>query len=138
MFHFFGWLDIIVSLCLQLKAVLNIIKIYWILWQMNIVVREKYLLLKDKLVNFHLFSPKLKKKKEKSDHLILMCMHDTKSLQFCLSLCNTMDYSPPGFSVHRILQGGILEWVVGERKIIKKSNILLFHVFLQIFLRFSR
>ena len=65
-------------------------------------------------------------------------MHDTKSLQFCLTLCNTMDYSPPGFSVHRILQGGILEWVVGERKIIKKSNILLFHVFLQIFLRFSR
>ena len=27
-----------------------------------------------------------------------------KSLQFCLTLCNTMDYSPPGSSVHGILQ----------------------------------
>ena len=29
----------------------------------------------------------------------------------CLTLCNTMDYSPPGFSVHGILQAGILQWV---------------------------
>ena len=26
-------------------------------------------------------------------------------------LCDPMDYSPPGFSVHGILQAGILEWV---------------------------
>ena len=37
-------------------------------------------------------------------------MH-AKSLQFCLTLCNPMDYSPPGFSVHEILQARILEWV---------------------------
>ena len=35
-----------------------------------------------------------------------------KSLQSCLTLCNPMDCSPPGFSVHRIFQARILEWVV--------------------------
>ena len=33
-----------------------------------------------------------------------------KSLQSCLNLCNPMDCSPPGSSVHRILQARILEW----------------------------
>ena len=33
------------------------------------------------------------------------------SLQSCLSLCDPMDYSPPGSSVHGILQARILEWV---------------------------
>ena len=32
-------------------------------------------------------------------------------LQSCLTLRNPMDCSPPGSSVHRILQAGILEWV---------------------------
>ena len=31
--------------------------------------------------------------------------------QLCLTLCNPMDYSPLGSSVHRILQARILEWV---------------------------
>ena len=31
--------------------------------------------------------------------------------QWCPSLCNTMDYSSPGSSVHGILQERILEWV---------------------------
>ena len=30
--------------------------------------------------------------------------------QSCQILCDPMDYSPPGSSVHRILQGRILEW----------------------------
>ena len=34
-----------------------------------------------------------------------------KSLQLCPTLCNPMDYSPPGSSVHGVLQAGILEWV---------------------------
>ena len=34
-----------------------------------------------------------------------------KSLQSCPTLCNTMDYSLPGSSVHGILQARILEWV---------------------------
>ena len=29
----------------------------------------------------------------------------------CLTLCDPMDYSPPGSSVHGILQTRILEWV---------------------------
>ena len=35
-----------------------------------------------------------------------------KSLQSCLTLCDLMDCSLPGSSVHGILQAGILEWVV--------------------------
>ena len=34
-----------------------------------------------------------------------------KSLQSCLTLCDPMDYSPPGSSVHRIFKARILEWV---------------------------
>ena len=37
-------------------------------------------------------------------------MH-SESLQSHLTLCGPVDYSPPGFSVHGILQARILEWV---------------------------
>ena len=37
-------------------------------------------------------------------------MH-AKSLQSCPTLCDHVDSSPPGSSVHRILQARILEWV---------------------------
>ena len=37
-------------------------------------------------------------------------MH-AKWLQLCLTLCKPMDHSPPGSSVHGILQARILEWV---------------------------
>ena len=37
-------------------------------------------------------------------------MH-AKSLQSCPALCDPMDYSLPGSSVHGILQAGILKWV---------------------------
>ena len=33
-----------------------------------------------------------------------------KSLQSCLTLCDAMDSSPPGSSVHGILQARILQW----------------------------
>ena len=39
---------------------------------------------------------------------VCVCVH-TKSLQSCPTLCDTMDHRPPGSSVHRILQGRILE-----------------------------
>ena len=35
-----------------------------------------------------------------------------KLLQSCPTLCDPMDSSPPGSSVHRILQARILEWVI--------------------------
>ena len=34
-----------------------------------------------------------------------------KSLQSCQTLCDPMDCSLPGFSVHGILQARTLEWV---------------------------
>ena len=43
-----------------------------------------------------------------SKKLFTMCEH-AKSLQSCLTLRNSMDYSSPGSSVHGILQAGILE-----------------------------
>ena len=33
-----------------------------------------------------------------------------KSLQLCLTLCNPIDGSPPGFSIHGIFQARVLEW----------------------------
>ena len=35
---------------------------------------------------------------------------NAKSIQLCPTLCDPMDYSPPGSSVHGILQARILEW----------------------------
>ena len=37
-----------------------------------------------------------------------------KSLQSCLTLCDPMDCSPPGSSIHGILQARILEWVASS------------------------
>ena len=36
---------------------------------------------------------------------------NVKVAQSCPTLCNPMDCSPPGFSVHGILQARRLEWV---------------------------
>ena len=48
----------------------------------------------------------------------LCCISETTLLtsyacvQLCLTLCDPMDYSPPGFSVHGISQArNLLEWV---------------------------
>ena len=35
----------------------------------------------------------------------------TRCAQWCLTLCDPMDCSPPGSSVRGIFQAGILEWV---------------------------
>ena len=39
-----------------------------------------------------------------------ICMH-VQSLQLCLTLCDPVDCSQPGFSVHGIIHARILEWV---------------------------
>ena len=44
-------------------------------------------------------------------YLVCMCPCAPK-LQLCLTLCDLRDSSPPGSSVHEILQARILEWVV--------------------------
>ena len=44
--------------------------------------------------------------------LIFACVSvSVKSLQSCPTLCNPMNCSPPGSSMHGILQARILEWV---------------------------
>ena len=43
-----------------------------------------------------------------SPYVLFVC---AKSLQSYLTLCDPMDCSPPGSSVHGILQARILEWV---------------------------
>ena len=55
-----------------------------------------------------------------------------KSLQSCQTLYDPMDQSPPGSSVHGILQASILEWVV-----ISFSNIYIYtHTCINIFMGF--
>ena len=39
--------------------------------------------------------------------IIVLCL----VTQSCPTLCDRMDHSPPGSSVHRIYQTNILEWV---------------------------
>ena len=41
---------------------------------------------------------------------VCVCVH--AHAQLCLTLCDPMDYSRPGSSVHGILQARRLEWVV--------------------------
>ena len=42
---------------------------------------------------------------------VCVCYMCAKSLQLCPILCDLTDCSPPGSSVHGILQARILEWV---------------------------
>ena len=47
-------------------------------------------------------------------YVLMLCMLHAcmlKSYQLCPTLCNPMDYSLPGSSVHGIFQARILEWV---------------------------
>ena len=41
----------------------------------------------------------------------LVCFVLFKVTQSCPTLCDPVDYSPPGSSIHGILQASILEWV---------------------------
>ena len=53
-------------------------------------------------------------RRQNHSFLFNMEMYNTRtcseSLQSCPPLCDPMDYSPPGCSVHRILQARLLEW----------------------------
>ena len=39
----------------------------------------------------------------------VLCVHS--ATQLCSTLCDPMDYSPPGSSVHGVFQARLLEWV---------------------------
>ena len=56
---------------------------------------------------------------------VCVCVHVCACVlvtQSCLILCNTMDCSPPGSSVHGILQARILEWLSFPSPIYKIYN----------------
>ena len=55
------------------------------------------------------------------------CLH-AKLLQSCPTLCDPMDSSPPGSSVHGILQARILEWVtISFSDLVAKSHLTLWN-----------
>ena len=58
-----------------------------------------------------IFSNKVKMLLIFKTEIVTLLAAAAKLLQSCLTLCNPMDSSPPGSSVHRILQIRILEWV---------------------------
>ena len=41
---------------------------------------------------------------------LFFCVINGSAAQSCLTLCNPMDCSPPGCSVHRMFQARLLEW----------------------------
>ena len=46
-----------------------------------------------------------------SSFLLSLWLYKSEVAQSCLTLCDPMDYSLPGSSIHRIFQARILEWV---------------------------
>ena len=66
-------------------------------------------------------------------HFLLQRMH-AKSLWSCLTLCNPMDSSPPGSSVHRILQARVLEWAANSFSIMSLRSWILSDVTVCIYL----
>ena len=48
---------------------------------------------------------------QESDSVIYMHESESEVAQSCPTLCDPVDCSPPGSSVHGILQARILEWV---------------------------
>ena len=53
----------------------------------------------------------MRNKSSLNKHLGCAAVAAAKLLQSCLTLCDPIDGSPPGPSVHGILQARILEWV---------------------------
>ena len=53
----------------------------------------------------------LKERKKGDRHCSCICVSVCLVAQRCLTLCDPVDGSPPGSSVHVTLQAGVLEWV---------------------------
>ena len=48
---------------------------------------------------------------DQSEFSLVLCVGESEVAQLCLTLCDPMDCSPPGCSIHGIFQARILEWV---------------------------
>ena len=60
---------------------------------------------------------------------VFLCVYEAaaaKSLQSCLTLCDPMDCSPLGSSVHGIFQARALEWVAIAFSCMKQGNLINF------------
>ena len=62
-----------------------------------------------------------------------MCVCVCSVAQLCLILCDPMDYSPPGSSVHGIFQAGILECVASPFSRVLSLYLSFILFYLQIF-----
>lgn len=51
--------------------------------------------------------------------------------QFCLTLCNPTDCSPPGSSVHEISWARILEWIAVSFSMMRWLSYMYFYLFLR-------
>ena len=56
------------------------------------------------------FSSQMSKQMVVSPHNRVLLSNEKVKVKSCPTLCDPMDCSPPGFSVHGILQARILEW----------------------------
>ena len=59
-------------------------------------------------------------------HFLLQCMKvksESEVAQSCPTLCNPMDCSLPGYSIHGIFQARVLEWVAIAFSIIKITKV---------------
>jgi len=62
-------------------------------------------------------------------HFLLQCMKvksESEVTQSCQILCNPMDCSPPGSSIHGIFQARVLEWVA----IAFSNYIYIYHIYI--------
>ena len=46
-----------------------------------------------------------------AQYIICVCTSESEAAQSCPTLCDPVDYSPPGSSIHGILQARMLKWV---------------------------
>ena len=65
---------------------------------------------------YYSFKPNINPENCSQVHIDVFCLKTslctcTTSVQLCPTLCKPMDCSPPGSSVHGVLQARILEWV---------------------------
>ena len=63
------------------------------------------------LIFQHLRQPVIFFISESQHIVIIQSLTCVLLVQSCPTLCNPMDYSPPGSSIHGMLQARILEWV---------------------------
>ena len=71
-------------------------------------------------------------------HFLLQCMKvksESEVAQSCLTLCDPMDCSPPGSSIHGIFQARVLEWVAIAFSMLPLQTFFFLNLFSSILFR---